>query len=440
MHPWDALICTSPAVQQAMERLFDAQHDWLRERLGASRLPRPALPLIPLGVEVETIARQADQAADRQALRQRFGVADSELLLLWVGRLSYFEKAFPQAMFQAAQLAARQSGQRLRLLLVGWFPNGEQDRRLFQQAAAALAPDVPVVWLDGNDPAHVAQAWAAADAFISLVDNIQETFGLAPVEAMAAGLPVVASDWDGYRYTIRDGQEGLLIPTLASPACVQGDLLAHRHAIGMETYQNYVGAAAQHTAVHVSAAAQAIARLAGSAELRGRLGEAGRRRARASFAWPVVVAQYNALFEELQARRQAAAEPGPLRTVQPVRAEPFAAFHGFATSVLQPELRLRLAPGLQPAALMAELERQLGVELNRLYPELRGTPDEAHVLLAALATAPDRTVQELLASHPPERHPWLSCSLVWLAKLGLIDWLPASARPSDGPSSPVLLG
>jgi len=440
VHPWDALICTSPAVQQAMERLFDAQDDWLRERLGANRLPRPALPLIPLGVEVDTIAHQADQAADRQALRQRFGVADSDLLLLWVGRLSYFEKAFPQVMFQAAQQAAQQSGERLRLLLVGWFPNGEQDRRLYQQAAASLAPDVPVVWLDGNDPAHVVQAWAAADVFVSLVDNIQETFGLAPVEAMAAGLPVVASDWDGYRYTIRDGQEGLLIPTLASPACAQGDQLAHRHAIGMETYQNYVGAAAQHTAVNVPATAQAIARLAASPELRRRLGEAGRRRARDTFSWPVVVAQYNALFLELHARRQAAAEPGPVRRVQPVRADPFAAFHGFASSVLHPELRLRLAPGLQPAALSSELERQLGIDLNRVYPQLRGTPAEAAALLQALASAPDRSVQELLASHPPERRQYLSCSLVWLAKLGLIDWLPAADQPSGRVGSPVLLG
>ena len=50
----------------------------------------------------------------------------------------------------------------------------------------------------------VGELWAAADVFLSLVDNIQETFGITPLEAMAAGLPVVASDWDGYRYTMRD--------------------------------------------------------------------------------------------------------------------------------------------------------------------------------------------------------------------------------------------
>ena len=64
--------------------------------------------------------------------------------------------------------------------------------------------------------------WAAADLFLSLVDNPQETFGLAPVEAMAAGVPVVVSDWDGYRYTVSDGVEGFRVPTLAPAYAQQG--------------------------------------------------------------------------------------------------------------------------------------------------------------------------------------------------------------------------
>ena len=40
---------------------------------------------------------------------------------------------------------------------------------------------------------------AIPDIFVSLSDNIQETFGLTPLEGMASGLPVVATDWNGYR-------------------------------------------------------------------------------------------------------------------------------------------------------------------------------------------------------------------------------------------------
>ena len=55
------------------------------------------------------------------------------------------------------------------------------------------------------------QALSAADLALSLVDNTQETFGLAVAEAMAAGLPVVASDWNGYRDLIRHGVDGYLV-------------------------------------------------------------------------------------------------------------------------------------------------------------------------------------------------------------------------------------
>ena len=51
----------------------------------------------------------------------------------------------------------------------------------------------------------------------SEVVAIQETFDLTLLGAMAAGLPVVASDWDGYRYTMRDGIEAFLVPTLGGP-------------------------------------------------------------------------------------------------------------------------------------------------------------------------------------------------------------------------------
>src|SRR5207244_1790203 len=46
------------------------------------------------------------------------------------------------------------------------------------------------------------------------VDNLQETFGLTPIEAMACGVPQVVSDWDGYRDTVLDGVTGYLVPTV----------------------------------------------------------------------------------------------------------------------------------------------------------------------------------------------------------------------------------
>lgn len=427
-HPWDALICTSPAVRQALQAMFEAWAEHLAARIGAVRAPRPQLPMIPLAVDTELLTRQAADRQARAALRQRLAIDDNDVVVLWVGRLSYYEKAFPQCMFQAVQQAARRCSRRLHFLLTGWFPGGDSELRLYQQAASLLAPDLNVVVLDGNNPGLLAQSWAAADLFLSLVDNIQETFGLAPVEAMAAGLPVVVSDWDGYRYTVRDGVDGVLVPTLGSPGGAPGELLARLHSLELETYQTYVGAAAQHTAVHVQQAAVAIARLADHPAQRRAMGNSGQQRAQAMFSWPEVVRLHRELLAELAERRRcadpAAASAGA--RLQPLRGEPFASFQHFASQVLKPDLVLRVAEG----ASAADLEQHLLVQLNRLYPGLRGNPTEARTLLTRLEAAGSTglRVADLLAAEVPERRAWLETTLVWLAKLGLVDWYHAHDR------------
>ena len=78
-----------------------------------------------------------------------------------------------------------------------------------------LCPSVRFVRLGGTQPVSEQvkhQALAAADVAVSLVDNPQETFGLAVAEAMA-GVPLVVSDWNGYRDLVRDGLDGFRIPT-----------------------------------------------------------------------------------------------------------------------------------------------------------------------------------------------------------------------------------
>lgn len=62
-------------------------------------------------------------------------------------------------------------------------------------------PDVSYHYLDGRKPGNRDKAYSGSDIFTFPIDNVQEPFGLSPIEAMAAGLPVIASDWDGLRET-----------------------------------------------------------------------------------------------------------------------------------------------------------------------------------------------------------------------------------------------
>lgn len=421
VQPWDALICSSPSVREGLERMFAQWHDYLKHRFGAQRFTLPQLPVIPLGVDLDAFAAHGADPQARASLRSELGIANDSVMVLWVGRLSYFEKAFPQPMLIALQRAFEQCGRRFHFCLAGWFPDGNKDLQLFQEAVQRYCPDVAVAFLDGRNPSLVSRCWAAADVFVSLVDNPQETFGLTPVEAMAAGLPVVVSDWDGYRSTVRDGIDGFRIPTLGSPAGGLGEELAARHSVGQFSYQDYVGAVAQHTAVDPQAAARALAQLATNPELRQQMGRAAQQNVRERFDWPVVIGQYRALFAELTQLRSAV-PPSPERRLHPFRGNPFADFAHFATAQLTPStlvaliLQTSIGQGPEPS-----LSGLTGLDLA--YGACHASQAELQQLVAQLRPGHPRPVQELLAPFSPDRHQALQMGLVWLAKLGVIGWM-----------------
>ena len=100
----------------------------------------------------------------------------------------------------------------LHLIQTGWFPNNSVEE-MYKVDAKRISPSVRMHFLDGRDKEIKKLSYAVADIFISLVDNFQETFGLTPLEGMAAGLPVVVSDWDGYKDTVRNEIDGFTVNT-----------------------------------------------------------------------------------------------------------------------------------------------------------------------------------------------------------------------------------
>jgi D-inositol-3-phosphate glycosyltransferase len=418
VQPWDAVICTSPAVRDNLDRMFADWGEHLAERTGGSAPPRPQLPVLPLGVDAASFARMADRPQVRRTARERLGLADADVLVLWVGRLSYFEKAFPQPMFKAVQAAAQGAGVKVAFALAGWFP-GERDREVWTQAAQVYAPDVAVSFMDGNDRDLLGELWAGADVFLSLVDNIQETFGITPLEAMAAGLPVVASDWDGYRSTMRDGVEAFLIPTALPSGAGLGQSMAFRHIFALDSYQAYVGTVAQYTAVHVGRAAKALSQLVASPELRRRMGEAGRARVRAAFDWTVVAPQYRALVDELAVIRNTAPDVAAAHRSEPLKGDPFADFQGFATDVIALDRPLAAAPGVSGA----DVRRTAGIPLDQVFTGWRADLEECARALDLLASGEAHTLRQVLVAFPQPRRRAVELGVTWMAKLGFVDWL-----------------
>jgi len=146
----------------------------------------------------------ADLDGQREPLRQRLGVDEGTPLLIAVGDIMPRKG---QIHLLEALSVLRRDLPDARLLLVGPSNHDvyyEQTRR----RAEELRLEEAVVWLGPRG--DVPQLLAAADLYV--LASIEESFPLSILEAMAAGLPVVATDVGGVAECVAHGENGLLVP------------------------------------------------------------------------------------------------------------------------------------------------------------------------------------------------------------------------------------
>lgn len=428
---WDALICTSTAVRAMVIDLLTSQAEFLSSRLGvppSHKFVVPQLPVIPLGVDTGAFD---EDAAARDAWRRELGIGEQDCVVLYMGRLSFHAKAHPVPMYMALQAArdALPAGARLHLIEAGWFANANVEAA-YASVAATHCPDVVRHVLDGRVGRVRQSIWQAADIFCSLSDNIQETFGLTPVEAMAAGLPCVVSDWDGYKETVRHGIDGFRVRTWLPPASTGTDL-AHRHAMHIDNYDHYCGKTCQFVAVDPAGATDAFRALIADPALRHRMGQAARVRARGVFDWQVVIGQYQALFAELRQRREATRESAPLlpdRPYWPLRPDPFRAFAGYPSQPLTPDCLVQPVPGADAGKLAAICADPM----VRYAKETLPPPELLERMLVHLATQGACLLGQLIQLFDEGNariHAWRG--VVFLAKYGLVALAPPSVPEED---------
>jgi phosphatidyl-myo-inositol alpha-mannosyltransferase len=178
--------------------------------------------------------------------------------LLWVGRLDR-QKGFPVAVRAFGILADEFPDLSMVVVgeghdrdAIGLLPNGARDR-------VVTVGSVP------ND--RLPLYHAGADVYLSPALD-QESFGMVLIEAMAAGVPVVASDIPGYREVVRRGVDGLIVPP--------GDPVA---------------------------LAKAVRQVLSDPALAARLSAAGRARAE-SYRWDVVVDEIERAYQDAISGRE----------------------------------------------------------------------------------------------------------------------------------------
>jgi phosphatidylinositol alpha-mannosyltransferase len=206
----------------------------------AERFPADRLRVIPNGVDIELFAaaRPAELPEGRR--------------ILFVNRLDR-RKGFPDMLRAFALLSPRYPDA---LLVVA---GDGKERRALRHLPGEVRDRVIML---GNVPHHLLPPYhAACDLFCAPATG-RESFGIVLVEAMAAGLPVVATDIPGYREVVRQEAEGILVPP------------SDHHRL-----------------------ADAVGRLLEEPDLARKIGEAGRARAH-RYSWDQVAREVEAAYEE----------------------------------------------------------------------------------------------------------------------------------------------
>lgn len=418
VEPWDRLICTSGAVRASVETLLEAVRNDLEIRLGATRVPEPGLVTIPLGINTADFAPSGDARAD---WRRALDIPDDGVVVLYIGRFNHQAKMNPLPMAMALERAAAATDKTVYWVQAGWGLNAAYDQAYHDQCRR-LCPTVQYRIVDGRKPEARFSIWSVADVFFSLSDNIQETFGLTPVEAMAAGLPCVVSDWNGYRDTVRHGIDGFRVSTYA-PASGAGPDIAYRHANNWISYDQYVGAASQLTTVDVGEAAKALLDLIEDPDLRLKMGDAGRARAEAVFDWSQVIPQYEAMWSEMTDQRLAsnAVTLQPRNVApDPQRLDPFHLFGGYPSEWLSPTTMLMLTPGRSWADMENLITLSMATHGGSALPRI----SELKTMVERLSTHRQMMAGDLAATFAQDRQSIVQRAVLFLAKYDLITILP----------------
>jgi|SoiMetStandDraft_2_1073263.scaffolds.fasta_scaffold02979_3 glycosyltransferase involved in cell wall biosynthesis len=147
--------------------------------------------------------------------RAELGIRLDAQVVLWHGRISLWQKGLDILLDAWKQVCSERPGRDLRLLLVG---AGQDSEKLRQRLTAMQQRNV--LWVDKfiHDRATIRRYLSAGDIYV--LPSRHEGFPLAPLEAMACGLPIVAADAQGIPDILAGGETsgGLIVPRNDAPA------------------------------------------------------------------------------------------------------------------------------------------------------------------------------------------------------------------------------
>ena len=197
----DGVVVSTDEERQDVIRHYDA--------------PSRNVHVIPAGVNLDMF-----QPVDQDAARAELGIGKDERVILYVGRIEPLKGI--DILLRAVPML--EYGQNLKVLIVGGNPathhphargrhpreSGDAELDRLKSLAFELGVSDRVTFT-GSVPQETLPAYySAADVFV--LPSHSESFGLAPLEAMACGTPVVVSRVGGMKTFVNSGENGYLVP------------------------------------------------------------------------------------------------------------------------------------------------------------------------------------------------------------------------------------
>ena len=211
-HDVDRVICASEGEKEMLGSLYG--------------VPASRVTVVPCGVDTDLF-----RPLERTGVRRELALSPKERIVLFVGRIE------PLKGIDVLLRAVSHLDGRFRVLVIGGDGKDVARKSELATLAAELRIADKVTFLEAVPHGELPLYYNAAD--ICVVPSYYESFGLVAVEAMACGIPVIASRVGGLKDTVRDGQTGYLVPWLCpEPFTERLELLLNnetlRRSLGLE--------------------------------------------------------------------------------------------------------------------------------------------------------------------------------------------------------------
>jgi len=285
---FDSLICISKQAQVNLENLFSSVKTEIKTLTGLDKKIPSNTPYIPLGIFTDEF-----KPRNKIDLRTKFNFPIDKKILLYVGRLSPYDKSDLFPILSAYKKYISKLQDKPLFLIIG--DNKEFDyAQMLNKFVEHLEIQEFVNIIENVPSGEISNYYSLADIFISPSDTLTETMGLSILEAMSSALPIIASDWSGYKELVEHGKNGFKVSTYWQE--MDNDFLNITAEIYDPLTQFYLG---QSTAIDTDELFYYLDLLINNDELREEFSKNSRKLALEKYSWEVIIKQYENLWFEL---------------------------------------------------------------------------------------------------------------------------------------------